>query len=635
MADPKTQWWQRPKSQNIPIDTLFSNSLEGNAGVNHVQVNEFFSELRDTGIQHRPAFQNLTTIRAAPRHGKAVCDFKISGLTSPSTATAASRNSWEYPIHPTTLDSAFQASYAALDKDFQKGFCCVPRSIGALYLLRGTKRLREQHLRAVAELNSKHHGRGFLSTVTVIDPDLDASSDLRYSMRIERLYCQAVPLEANNQEHISLTNLDCAEIQWVPGAWRGLAAGVKEPEQLHLTKTNSDWEEKIRQGAYYYIRDAVSQLHAEEQGEWMWNHKKLVKWMNRVISSELKSGVRIRTNQSWADHYNASSPEERQTFLDRLSSETLPGKLLCRIGARLGDILQGRITPLELMMEDGLLELYYHNLPCAVRSYQQIQTVVLLFSTKNPCAKILEVGAGTGAATTAVLAALGTTGAHNKEAVLGPGFAQYDFTDVSPAFFDKAQSKLAPWGSQGLMSFKRLDIEIDPEIQPEFGPDATKSYDLIIASLVLHATTNLERTMRNVWKLLKSGGTLIMTEGTQDKLDSQLIFGTLPGWWLSEEPEREMSPMVSLKTWNDILQNTGFPSGVELHSSNCAKDQYQSCSVLVTTADLGKTNYPQSFTLVYVDEALPGAWLAELRGIVRSRTGADMHLEHLSDLDSG
>jgi hypothetical protein len=40
--------------------------------------------------------------------------------------------------------------------------------------------------------------------------------------------------------------------------------------------------------------------------------------------------------------------------------------------------------------------------------------------------------------------------------------------------------------------------------------------------------------MSHVRRLLKPGGKLIMMETTQDSFDAQLIFGTLPGWWLSE-----------------------------------------------------------------------------------------------------
>jgi SAM-dependent methyltransferase len=108
-----------------------------------------------------------------------------------------------------------------------------------------------------------------------------------------------------------------------------------------------------------------------------------------------------------------------------------------------------------------------------------------------------------------------------------PHFAHYDFTDVSSGFFEKARERFGPWGD--LISYKKLNIETDPEAQGfENG-----AYDLIVACQVLHATKAMEITMANVRKLLKPGGKLIMVETTHDVLDIQLIFGVLPGWWLS------------------------------------------------------------------------------------------------------
>lgn len=79
------------------------------------------------------------------------------------------------------------------------------------------------------------------------------------------------------------------------------------------------------------------------------------------------------------------------------------------------------------------------------------------------------------------------------------------------------------------MNYRKLDIENDPQEQSfELG-----SYDFV-ACLVLHATKRIEDTIRNVRSLLKPGGRLIMVEITEECIDMELIFGTLPGWWLSE-----------------------------------------------------------------------------------------------------
>jgi hypothetical protein len=67
------------------------------------------------------------------------------------------------------------------------------------------------------------------------------------------------------------------------------------------------------------------------------------------------------------------------------------------------------------------------------------------------------------------------------------------------------------------------------------------------AGAVLHATKNLHTTMKHVRELLKPGGMLLLIKATADRLEGQLIFRTLLGWWLREEPERQKSPNALLK----------------------------------------------------------------------------------------
>ena len=141
------------------------------------------------------------------------------------------------------------------------------------------------------------------------------------------------------------------------------------------------------------------------------------------------------------------------------------------------------------------------------------------FAHKNPRAKILEIGGGTGGTTTYVLNALGSQ---------EPLAASYDFTDVSSGFFEAAQEKFSDW--KNLVRYKKLDIEQDSAKQG-FEDD---TFDLIIACQVLHATTSMDRTMANVRKLLKPGGKLFLFETTQDQIDMELTFGLLPGWCLSK-----------------------------------------------------------------------------------------------------
>jgi hybrid polyketide synthase / nonribosomal peptide synthetase ACE1 len=162
--------------------------------------------------------------------------------------------------------------------------------------------------------------------------------------------------------------------------------------------------------------------------------------------------------------------------------------------------------------------------------------------------KLILIGSGTGGATELIFK--GLKGA----------FASYTYTDISSGFFEKAQEKFAAHESQ--MIYKVCDIEKSPAEQGF----TEGSYDLIVASLVLHATRNLEETMRNARKLLKPGGYLLMVELTDnDPMRFGFIFGGLPGWWLGYDDGRKLSPCVSAEAWNDLMLKTGF-TGIDSHT---------------------------------------------------------------------
>lgn len=135
-------------------------------------------------------------------------------------------------------------------------------------------------------------------------------------------------------------------------------------------------------------------------------------------------------------------------------------------------------------------------------------------------------------------------------------FAQTDYTDISPGFFERAKEKFESWG--GLVNYRRLDIASDP-VEQGFEPG---SYDLVIASEVLHATAYMDRTMRNVRTLVKPGGKVVVIETALLTVFHNIVFGKLPGWWVGEEAERSDGPTLTENQWDVLLRQTGF-SGLD------------------------------------------------------------------------
>jgi hypothetical protein len=136
-------------------------------------------------------------------------------------------------------------------------------------------------------------------------------------------------------------------------------------------------------------------------------------------------------------------------------------------------------------------------------------------------------------------------------------FNSYTFTDISSAFFEQAAKEFERHVDK--MEFRPLDIRRDPSEQ-EFKPN---SYDLIIASNVLHATPRLDETLSNVRSLLKPGGRLIVIEVAHyEHTRIGFIFGLFPDWWAGHDEGRVLEPFISYDKWDQVLKKTGF-SGVD------------------------------------------------------------------------
>ena len=150
--------------------------------------------------------------------------------------------------------------------------------------------------------------------------------------------------------------------------------------------------------------------------------------------------------------------------------------------------------------------------------------------------------------------------------------------------------------------------------------------------MVLHATKNLRRTLTHVRKLLKPGGKLLLLESTKDRLDTQLIFGPLPGWWLGEEADRKMSPNASVEKWDELLRETDF-GGIDFDIYDYDETEFQSASTILATAVMtGKVQGPVS--IVHDGTQDPShQWFEQLSDNIRAETGISPSIESLDHIE--
>ncbi|KAL8724488.1 MAG: hypothetical protein Q9166_007922 [cf. Caloplaca sp. 2 TL-2023] len=321
---------------------------------------------------------------------------------------------------------------------------------------------------------------------------------------------------------------------------------------------------------FAFISKTLDELPAQQPNDAPDHLKKYVAWM-RMQRGKYHVGELAHSEAQW--QILAKDQKYVQDITERVAASGAEGRLFVEVGQQLQAIVQGETDPLDFLFNGDLAKDYYQHIFNPSLSLKMAAYIDLL-SHKNPSMKIIEVGAGTGSITREVLAALKVPGSDDGIA----RYAQYDYTDISGAYFEKAGANLG--GLVSRMRFKVLDIEFDPAEQ---GLEA-HSYDLVVAGLVLHATRNLKTTLRNVRKLLRPGGKLLMFEiVVPEVLRTGFVFGLLPGWWLGTEETREWGPSVAEPEWHHALATTGF-SGVDLTFPDHDGPSCHEMSLMVSTA---------------------------------------------------
>ncbi|MCP5002451.1 MAG: SDR family NAD(P)-dependent oxidoreductase, partial [Planctomycetes bacterium] len=161
--------------------------------------------------------------------------------------------------------------------------------------------------------------------------------------------------------------------------------------------------------------------------------------------------------------------------------------------------------------------------------------------------RILEIGAGTGATTSAILQKLR---AYKNQIV------EYCYTDVSRAFLFHAERFYIPQAPYLCTRIFNVELPIAEQNIPG------DSYDFVIATNVLHATEDVRNSLRNAKALLHQQGLLLLNEISNKSILAHLTFGLLEGWWLSKDDVIRIpgSPGLYPETWETILEEEGFHS---------------------------------------------------------------------------
>ncbi|HEY3909053.1 MAG TPA: amino acid adenylation domain-containing protein [Stellaceae bacterium] len=223
--------------------------------------------------------------------------------------------------------------------------------------------------------------------------------------------------------------------------------------------------------------------------------------------------------------------------------------VLRRCGEALAEVLTGQVGALGLLFpaEGSGAGAFYETSPYARTVNSLLQAAAGRLAAALPrgrVLRVLEVGAGTGGATGAMLAALPRACRH------------YVFSDISQGFLTSAAAKFA--GEE--IETRLLDLE-RPSGEQGF---AAGSFDIVLAANVLHATQDLAQSLAHIRDLLAPGGVLLLVESTERRRWVDIVFGLTDGWWRFTDTERRPDhPLLGAQQWRELLGECGFAVAAE------------------------------------------------------------------------
>lgn len=509
--------------------------------------NKVYRALQDSGLEFGTTFQALSDTFTSDDLGIFT---KVNSTVPLIRDMMPHQYVQPHLIHPAMLDGLVHANLAPLVVgSSQPGKARVPIFAEELWIAAGPQVSHDAYLAsAKAQLHGRHDAK---SSVTAVHPE--TGEPLVYA---SGLVFKALPGSSSDSTGTEPAKT-AFNIDWKPDP--NLITEEQSQEAFGLSMTAEEdptnWMKDCEALCFAYIRCYLDSVTAENSGklDLQWHHVKYVEWMRHVVDRLAGSA-------------NAGDVCELEAKVR--ARNAAEGKLIIAVGQALDEMLGGPRDPLDVIFGNKIAEEVYREGLGSKRCYVQLCNYIDALAHQNPALKVLEIGAGTGGATRPVMETLTKNGRR---------FQHYEFTDISPSFFEKAREFFKE--EVDSMGFKVLNVENDPVEQ---GFEAG-TYDVVLAANVLHATKNIDASLSHARKLLRPGGKLVLFEITNlEILLSTFCFGVLPGWWLSEDKDRVWGPLMSPDSWRLHLVKSGF-SGLEGVFHDFPGSPHQMSSILVST----------------------------------------------------
>jgi acyl transferase domain-containing protein/NADPH:quinone reductase-like Zn-dependent oxidoreductase/SAM-dependent methyltransferase/NADP-dependent 3-hydroxy acid dehydrogenase YdfG len=551
--------WTEHCTGRIKVETAASNlSFNLNMAADHktraMDSNSWYRKFAAIGLGYGPAFRPLSDIRADTRT-KNQTSAKVALKTTAATIIDES----SYLLHPASLDGAIQlgiiACYNTQTEEANSAF--VPVHFSQICL--STEFPKDLSSANVVARGKRHGLRSAHIDLAMSTPD---GCEI---LQIEGLRCVAYSRTSHNTKNAYSSPLSI--LLWKPDIrfLENSQCHKLFPPPLENVGRAPLWG-VVNELAYSIVYDVyetfAGQKATRSEPKPSGEVGKFFEWIKRrgtLDDSDLRR------------EFKKLSAEDRLARIEELVSqapdviEVQTSKLL---RDHMDDILSEKRTGIDVIISQNLLTPLYQKGLLMTSVYPQLFKVLDSLGHANPNMRYIEIGGGTGGATRIAMQAIrGQNGIKS--------YHDYTFTDISPGFLATAREALSGSGFEDMV-YNVLDAEQDPVLH---GYEPV--YDVVIACQVLHATSNMKKTLKNVGKLLKPGGKLVLVETTQNFIVPGVVVGTFTGYWAGIPDGRVDAPFMSVDMWDANLKAVGF-SGAELVLDDFPSP-HNTTSVIVST----------------------------------------------------
>ena len=481
-----------------------------------------------------------------------------------------------YQIHPALLDSCLQpfAAAALTPEELSSGDAIyMPVGVENYRVLRQPSEILWSHVALLSERGGIEPAKSLRFDVSIYDGSGSPVAALK-GLSLRRADRAALSRAALSRSKAHFAHDSLYELTWKQAPLQneiGESESITGPFQIAQDLKQSCDRRRSDPGleqfaslfpnlevlSTQYVYRALGQLGwAMKQGERFTTESKrdelhvpagYTRLLGRMLEMLEEDGVLANVDGVWEVKRLPNPPDlSPARLLEQYPDCANELKMTARCGENLAAVMKKECDPLTLLFPNGSvkdIEKLYRDSPFARFYNGLVGDAVGAIANRFPSnrtLRILEIGGGTGSATSSILPQIPA------------GRAEYIFTDVTPLFTSKAQKKFADFP---FVKYKVLDIEKDP-LEQGFDPH---SFDIIIAANVLHATEDLRETIARVRGLLASEGTLLLLEGTRPLRFGDLIVGLTDGWWkFSDTDLRPSHALVPNQQWRALLMENGF-----------------------------------------------------------------------------